>query len=472
MVKSVLHQFFPFEPTSDQEAVIQGLNNFTSSTFHQEIFLFKGYAGTGKTTLISAYIAYLKSLEKNYILMAPTGRAAKVLSVYSGELALTIHKSIYYQSNVEGNMNFTLQKNKLSNAIFIVDEASMIGNSGGIGASFSSKEKTLLDDLIQFVYNGQNCKLILIGDTAQLPPVMSDESPALDSEYLKSRYPFLINTFELQEVTRQSAGSGILHNATLLRNIINQNKEAKPKFELENFADVNRLAGSEIEETVAACYSKDGVSASVVICRSNKQANGFNKYIRYHVLYLEDEVSAADLMMVVRNNYFWLDSNSKVGFIANGDLIEILKVVSYEEKFGFRFANVSMRLLDYPEERELEVKILLDTLYSEAPALDKNQGKALFEAVQESYSDIKDKNQRLKAVKKDEYFNALQVKFGYAITCHKSQGGQWKNVFVDQGYLLEEMINKEFMRWLYTAITRSQEKLYLLNFHERFFLSE
>ena len=468
-MKTNLHQFFPFEPTKDQDIVLHALNEFTDSTFDKELFLFKGYAGTGKTTLISAYIAYLTQINKTFILMAPTGRAAKVLSVYSGELALTIHKSIYYQSSTEGNLNFSLQINKLSNAIFIVDEASMIGNSGGIGGSFSSKERTLLDDLIQFVYNGKNCKLILIGDTAQLPPVLSDESPALDYEYLKSRFPLLIHHFELTQVTRQSEGSGILYNATLLRNIITQNGPFDPKFVLESFTDVKKLSGSEIEETVASCYSKDGVSSSIVLCRSNKQANGFNKYIRYQVLYLEDEVAAADLMMVVRNNYFWLDKDSKVGFIANGDMLEILKVISYEDKFGFRFANVSMRLLDYSEEKEIEVKILLDTLYSESPALDKNQGKKLFDEVMNSYEHIKDKRQKMQALKKDEYFNALQVKFGYAITCHKSQGGQWKNVFVDQGFLLEEMINKEFMRWLYTAITRSQEKLYLLNFHERFF---
>lgn len=448
---------------------IDSLLEFTDSSFSKALYILKGYAGTGKTTLIASYIQFLKTIDHNFMLMAPTGRAAKVLSNYSGETALTIHKSIYYQQNVDGKLAFTLQKNKLSNCVFIVDEASMIGNSGAIGASFNSQQKTLLDDLIEFVYTGKNCKLILIGDLAQLPPVGTQESPALNNEYISSRYTLSLKMNELKEVTRQSLDSGILYNATQLRGKISVQSNEYPFFYLENFGDVKELIGEDIEDKLSTHYSIDGVESSIVICRSNKQANGFNKYIRYNVLYMEDELSAGDLLMVVKNNYFWLDQSSKRGFIANGDVVEVLRINNYEDKFGFRFANVSIGFSGQREEEGIEVKLLLDTLYTETPALSRVQSNKLYEEISEFYGDIRDRRKRLQAVKKDEYFNAVQVKFSYAITCHKAQGGQWKNAFVDQGYLTEEMVNVEYLRWLYTAITRAQENLYLLNFNDKFF---
>lgn len=473
-MKELLRNVFPFSPTENQEQAIAALGEFTSSAFDKELYLLKGYAGTGKTTLISSYINALQKLGRSFILMAPTGRAAKVLSAYSGEEAMTIHKSIYYPTKVDGKMVFLLQKNKMNNAVFIVDESSMIGNSGNIGGSFNSREKTLLDDLIQFVYQGKNCKLILIGDLAQLPPVGKEESPALNESYLRSRYSLHITSNELQEVTRQSLDSGILDNATAIRKKITNEALDYPFFDLKTFSDVQVLQGQDIEEKLSAHYSMDGIASSIVICRSNKQANGFNKYIRYNVLYMEEELAAGDLLMVVKNNYFWLSQSTALGFIANGEVVKLTRINSFEEKHGFRFANVSLLFSsgNAVNEQEITLKLLMDTLYTETPALNKDQSLQLFKAVSAEYFDIRDKRERMQAIKKDEYLNALQVKFSYAITCHKAQGGQWKNAFVDQGYLTEEMINKEYLRWLYTALTRAQDQLYLLNFHPKFFANQ
>jgi len=466
-----LLESFPFTPTSIQAIAIKEITDFINNRDVNTIFILKGYAGTGKTTLISSVINWLPNIGRNSVLIAPTGRAAKVLSSYSKQPASTIHKQIYYQGNKNGKIHFTLQKNKYSNTIFVVDEASMIGASGGIGGSFTSREKTLLDDLFDYVFSGNNCKLILLGDTAQLPPVGETDSPALQQDYISNRYPVKVWSKELKEVTRQSESSGILFNATLLRKILQQNKIFTPNFLLNDFEDIKRLNGYEIEEELSSSYSNVGIENTVVICRSNKQANNFNKYIKFNILWQEEELNAGDLLMVVRNNYFWID-DEKIGFIANGDMIEILRVINYEEKFGFRFANVSLKLSDYKEGIDFEVKILLDTLSAETPALSQDAGKRLYEEVENSYILIRDKRKRQKAIKEDAYFNALQVKFGYAITCHKSQGGQWENVFVDQGYLKEEMINKDYIRWLYTAITRAKTKLFLTNFHPKFFGEE
>lgn len=464
-----LKDHFPFEPTSMQELAMEKLEKFIAYQQKPALFILKGYAGTGKTTLISSFINWLPKVGLKSVLAAPTGRAAKVLSSYSNNSAFTIHKQIYYQARKEGRIEFTIQKNKYTNTVFIVDEASMISDSGGIGSSFISKGRTLLDDLLEYVYTGKNCRLILIGDTAQLPPVGSSESPALESSYLAARFPLQIGEIELSEVTRQAEGSGILHNATLLRNTLDNEDDFLPQFDLGAYEDIKALSGYEIEEEVASCYGKDGVENTIIVCRSNKQANNFNKYIKYSVLYQEDELNAGDLLMVVRNNYFWLKEETDIDFIANGDMAEIMRVINYEDRFGFRFANVSLRLLDYKKEVEFEVKILLDTLMAETPSLAKEDGQRLYEEVWNSYPDIRDKRKRQKAVKDDPFFNALQVKFGYAITCHKSQGGQWQNVFVDQGYLTDEMINREYIRWLYTGITRATQKLFLTNFHGKFF---
>lgn len=466
-----LIESFPFEPTSGQASAIEDLNDFIKHKGTNAVFILKGYAGTGKTTLISSVINWLPNITLNSVLIAPTGRAAKVLSSYSKKPASTIHKQIYYQGNKDGRIHFTLQKNKQANTIFVVDEASMIGDTGGLGGSFAARDKTLLDDLFDYVFSGYNCKIILLGDTAQLPPVGGTDSPALQKDYISSRYPVTVWEQELKEVTRQSEGSGILFNATLLRKILLQNEEFTPHFQLDDFEDIKRLTGYEIEEELSSSYSNFGIENTVVICRSNKQANNFNKYIKFNVLWQEEELNAGDLLMVVRNNYFWID-DEKIGFIANGDMVEITRVVNYEEKFGFRFANVSLQLSDYKDGIEFEVKILLDTLTAETPALSREDGNRLYEEVQNSYIEIRDKRKRQKAIKEDPYFNALQVKFGYAITCHKSQGGQWDNVFVDQGYLTEEMIDREYIRWLYTAITRAKSNLYLTNFHPRFFGEE
>ncbi len=464
-----LKQLFPFEPTQVQITAMEKLEKFVRYNDRPALFILKGFAGTGKTTLISTFIKWLPSLGLKSVLAAPTGRAAKVLSSYSNNSAFTIHKQIYYQARVDGRIVFTIQKNKYTNTVFVVDEASMISDSGGIGSSFISKGRTLLDDLLDYVYSGKNCRLVLIGDTAQLPPVGSSESPALDGSYLSARFPVQVGEIELNEVTRQSEGSGILHNATLLRNLLDVDEDYFPQFDLGEFSDIKALSGYEIEEEVSSCYSRDGLENTVIICRSNKQANNFNKYVKFSVLYQEDELNAGDLLMVVRNNYFWLKEETDIDFIANGDMAEVMRVIDYEDKFGFRFANVSLRLLDYKKEVEFEVKILLDTLMSETPSLAKDDGQRLYEEVWNSYPDIRDKRKRQKAVKDDPYFNALQVKFGYAITCHKSQGGQWKNVFVDQGYLTDKMIDREYIRWLYTAITRATNSLYLTNFHSKFF---
>ncbi len=464
-----IKDYFPFEPTSIQEEAMSKLERFVRYSSRPALFILKGYAGTGKTTLISTFIQWLPVFGLKSVLSAPTGRAAKVLSSYSNKSAFTIHKQIYYQARVDGRIVFTIQKNKMSNTVFIVDEASMINDSGGIGNSFISKGRTLLDDLFDYVYSGNNCRLILIGDTAQLPPVGSSESPALDASYLAARFPLQIGEIELDEVTRQSEGSGILHNATVLRNILENEEDFFPRFDLEGFEDVKKLGGFEIEEEVSSCYGNDGIENTIIICRSNKQANNFNKYIKYSVLYQEEELNAGDFLMVVRNNYFWLKEETNIDFIANGDMGEVMRVINYEERFGFRFANVSMRLLDCNSEGDFEVKLLLDTLNVESPSLGKEDGQRLYEQVWNSYSEIRDKRKRQQAIKQDPYFNALQVKFGYAITCHKSQGGQWKNVFVDQGYLTDEMIGKEYLRWLYTGVTRATQKLFLTNFHDKFF---
>ena len=464
-----LKDLFPFEPTSIQEEAMEDLNRFVHYSNNSALFVLKGYAGTGKTTLISTFINWLPKLGLRSVLTAPTGRAAKVLGNYSNKLAFTIHKQIYYHSNIEGRIVFTIQKNKHSDTVFIVDEASMISDSGGIGGSFVSQQRTLLDDLIDYVYSGKNCRLVFVGDTAQLPPVGSSESPALDTNYLSARFPIEIDEIVLNEVTRQAKGSGILHNATLLRKSLSRADDFFPKFDLLNFQDIQKLSVDEIEEKISLCYTNEGIENTIIICRSNKQANNFNKYIKYSVLFQEDELNVGDLLMVVRNNYFWLKKEEGIDFIANGDMLEVTRIINYEDYFGFRFANVSMRLLDYKKDIEFDVKLILNTLGTETPSLGRKDSQKLYEEVWRTYSNIRDKRERKKAVKENPHFNALQVKFGYAITCHKSQGGQWKNVFVDQGYLTDEMMNKEYLRWLYTGVTRAVDKLYLTNFHEKFF---
>ncbi|CAN5417084.1 ATP-binding domain-containing protein [soil metagenome] len=466
----ILLQSFPFEVTSGQRSLFTMLSEFMLNVNSDQIFVLRGYAGTGKTTIVSSLVKSLPALNAKTFLLAPTGRAAKVLSNYTGKQAFTIHKKIYYRKpENSGGMAFTLQQNLHTDTLFIVDEASMISNTGGLNASGTFGGGSLLDDLISYVFNGNNCKLLFIGDTAQLPPVGLDVSPALDVDFLKASYSFQATEFELTEVVRQSENSGILSNATTIRNQIKEQENQKPHFNVSDFKDIVRLGGDELEDALNSAYSKYGAEETMVICRSNKRANIFNQQIRARIRWQENELSTGDFMMVVKNNYFWLPQESKAGFIANGDIVELMSIGKIQEMHGFRFADVRMRMIDYPDEPELETRLLLDTIMSEAPALSQEDNKRLYESVSADYGDIADKRMRLKKVKEDGFFNALQVKFAYAVTCHKAQGGQWPCVFVEQGYLTDEMLNTEYLRWLYTAISRASEKLYLVNFNKDFF---
>jgi exodeoxyribonuclease-5 len=466
----ILLNLFPFETTPGQRTLLTKLSEFILGKNLDHIFVIKGYAGTGKTTLVGSLVKAMPALNGKTMLLAPTGRAAKVLSNYTQKPAFTIHKKIYVRRPTDdGGLAFHLQQNLHTNTVFIIDEASMISNSGGLikGSGFGGG--SLLDDLIDYVFSGTNCKLIFIGDTAQLPPVGMDVSPALDTEFLKASYSFQVDSFELTEVVRQGVDSGILTNATALRDKIRLKKGFQPHFMLEGFKDVIRIDGAELEDALNEAYNKFGAEDTMIVCRSNKRANIYNQQIRARIRWQESELSAGDFMMVVRNNYTWLPDESKAGFIANGDIIEILRVGKIQEMHGFRFADVRMRMIDYPDEPDLEVRLLLDTIMSEAPALSQADNKKLFDSVMLDYSDVADRRLRLKKVKEDGFFNALQVKFSYAVTCHKAQGGQWPCVFVEQGYLTDEMLNVEYLRWLYTGMTRASKKLYLVNFNKEFY---
>jgi exodeoxyribonuclease V len=466
----ILLGFFPFETTPGQKSLLIRLSEFILGRNSDQIFVLKGYAGTGKTTLVTSLVKAMPALNGKTVLLAPTGRAAKVLSNYTQKQAFTIHKKIYIRrATEEGGFAFHLQQNLHSNTIFIIDEASMISNSGGLTKGGAFGGGSLLDDLIEYVFSGTNCKLIFIGDTAQLPPVGMDVSPALDIEFLKASYSFSAAHYELTEVVRQTGSSGILVNATALREQIRTDETFQPHFETGEFTDVIRIDGADLEDALNEAYNKFGAEDTMIVCRSNKRANIYNQQIRARIRWQESEISAGDYMMVVKNNYFWLPEESKAGFIANGDIVEILRVGKIQEMHGFRFADIRVRMIDYPDEADLEVRVLLDTIMSEAPSLSQAESKKLFDSVMEDYSDVADRRMRLKKVKEDGFFNALQVKFAYSVTCHKAQGGQWPCVFVEQGYLTDEMLNKEYLRWLYTAITRASQKLYLVNFNKEFF---
>lgn len=467
---TILLQHFPFEAKGGQRQLFTKLSAFILGKNSDQIFVIKGYAGTGKTTIVRSLVQSLPAVNGKTVLLAPTGRAAKVLSNYTKKQAYTIHKKIYYRKpENEGGLAFTLQQNLHTDTIFVVDEASMISSSGGLNDNGFFGGGSLLDDLIRYVFSGTNCKLIFIGDTAQLPPVGLDVSPALDIDFLKASYYFQVDWLELTEVVRQTENSGILTNATAIRNQINEDRNSKPNFILNSFKDIVRLGGDELEDALNDAYNKYGAEDTMVISRSNKRANIFNQQIRARIRWQENELSSGDYMMVVKNNYFWLPEESKAGFIANGDIIQLMSIGKIQEMHGFRFADVRMRMIDYPDEPELETRLLLDTIMSESPALSQTENKRLYESVSSDYGDIADKRLRLKKVKEDGFFNALQVKFSYAVTCHKAQGGQWPCVFVEQGYLTDEMINTEYLRWLYTAVSRASEKLYLVNFNKDFF---
>tara|TARA_B100000767_G_scaffold275488_1_gene312740 strand:+ start:2072 stop:3496 length:1425 start_codon:yes stop_codon:yes gene_type:complete len=467
--KKLLNKTFQFEATASQNYWLDSIVDFIYSEDKNVLYLLKGYAGTGKSTLIGHLVKYIIKANSRAILMAPTGRAAKVIANYSNKKAFTIHKQIYYTKSEKGSgVQFVLKPNKYKNTIFIVDEASMIGDDRQRAKLFENG--SLLDDLMQYVDSGFNCKLLLAGDPAQLPPVHLDISPALDGDYLKRQFNKIVNEWELKEVVRQQKDSGILGNATQLRIQMNQNDIYPFAFDLSIASDIHRLQdGNEILELLDGALTSGGLEDTVFIVRSNKRANLYNQQIRSRILFLESELSVGDQLMVVKNNYFWLEPDSVPGFIANGDLIKVLRILSHHELYDFKFAKVEVQLVDYPEEKSFETVLLLNTLSSENPSLTYEEGNKLYQKVQEDYQHLSSKYKRFKAVKNNSYFNALQVKYSYAITCHKSQGGQWKNVFIEQPYLPDGP-DFSYFRWLYTAVTRAQLNLYLVGFKNDFFM--
>lgn len=462
---SVFLSYLSFTPNADQSNLINLLAEFITNHNEREIMVIKGYAGTGKTNMVAALSKTLPTFKWRSALLAPTGRAAKVLSNYSEKPAQTIHKKIFRKIPThDGGVQFSLAENLHRNTVFIVDEASMIGLDN---PNSESVYGSLLESLFEYVYSGDNCKLILVGDTAQLPPVGSNESPALNIDYLKAAYQFNIKHVELKQVARQQDASGILINATHLRDCISDEIEDFPK--LQQYKDVVRLNGDELEDALNNAYSKYGFNDVLIVTRSNKRANLFNQAVRARIRYMDDDLCGGDLMMVVKNNYFWLDEKSDAGFIANGDSLQIKKIKARRELYGFNFAECIVELCDYPNAPEISLNLLLDSVNTETSALTKEQQQYLFEGVMEDVADEPIKGKRMMYLKKSPYFNALQVKFNYAVTCHKAQGGQWPVVFIDQGYLTKEMINTEFLRWLYTAFTRATERVYLMNFSDDFF---
>ncbi|MDC6367003.1 MULTISPECIES: ATP-dependent RecD-like DNA helicase [Flavobacteriaceae] len=465
----VLTAKFPHEPTLKQSVAMEKLAGFVLSRTKDEVFLLKGFAGTGKTTIVATLVSSLWKVKKSAVLMAPTGRAAKVMSVYSGDKAFTIHKKIYFPKKQSGGgIQFVLAPNKHRNTIFIVDEASMIPDTPADSKLFENG--SLLDDLIYYVHSGHNCKLILIGDTAQLPPVKLELSPALEEQRLALNYDKEVICLELDEVMRQRENSGILHNATSLREQLQSSFFDVFQFEIGTFKDIVRLIdGGEIQEAIDSSYNQNGKEETAIIVRSNKRANLYNQNIRDRILFLDNDLAVGDYMMVVKNNYFWLRPNSEAGFIANGDIIEILEIFSVKELYGFTFAEVKIKMVDYPNQKPFETVLLMDTINAETPSLSYEEGNRLYQEVLKDYAHEKSKYKKFLGVKNNRFFNALQVKFSYAVTCHKSQGGQWDTVFVEQPYL-PNGVDRDYLRWLYTAVTRAKRQLYLIGFKDDFFL--
>lgn len=464
-INAVLTANLDYMPTDDQQKAIGMLADYVAENKNDSVFRLAGYAGTGKTSLISALVKGLQRLRIRTILMAPTGRAAKVLASYSGHQAYTIHKKIYRQKTArEGIGTFTLDRNLHKDTFFIVDEASMITSQSSEYSIFGSGN--LLDDLFEYVYTGSGCKLILVGDTAQLPPVGSDFSPALDESVLQ-KYGYGVISCELKEVVRQAKSSGILSNATIVREYISHNQPVCPAFSLDGYDDVVRIGGEEITDKISEAYESGGTGETVVVVNSNKLANRYNQGIRNNIFFREDEIGTGDMVMVVKNNYYWLPENDRTGFIANGDIAEVKHVYGYEERYGFRFARMSLFFPDY--QQETDARVILDTLHYDGPAMPEDKSRELYYGVLADYPGLSSKRKQYQAVREDPWFNALQLKFAYAVTCHKAQGGQWKNVFIDQGMLSRQEVTIEYLRWLYTAITRATEKLWLVNFTGRYF---
>lgn len=456
---------FPFTPTTKQDIVLLQLSEFVFDNKPNALYLLKGYAGTGKTSIIGTIVSQLWQAKKNAVLLAPTGRAAKVISNYSKKEAFTIHKKIYFPKKEKGGgVKFVMQPNKHRNTIFIVDEASMIPDTPADSKLFENG--SLLDDLMHYVYSGHQCKLLLIGDKAQLPPVKSDLSPALDATKLDLNYNKNVTTVELDEVVRQEQNSGILDNATELRAVLETSFYDSFKFDVKNYKDIVRLVdGYEIMDAINDAYSANGYEETAIIVRSNKRANLYNKQIRERILFNETELSAGDYLMVVKNNYFWIKATTEAGFIANGDIIEVLEIFSIKELYGFKFAEVKVKMVDYPRMKPFETVLLLDTIDAESASLTYEESNKLYQEVSKDYENETSNYKRFLGVKNNRFFNALQVKFSYAITCHKSQGGQWNTIFVEQPYLPNGP-DRDYIRWLYTAVTRAKEKLYLIGFKD------
>ena len=465
---SLLIKSFPFQPTLKQDTFFQKISVFVTDFSNDTIFVLKGYAGTGKTTVISSIVNNLFAANKKYVLLAPTGRAAKVIANYSQKPAHTIHKKIYHpKKSGGGGVSFSRQANKHKNTIFIVDEASMISDQGNDNKMYETG--SLLDDLISYIYSGENCKLILLGDTAQLPPVNLDISPALNIDTLELNYDKKIDSIELDEVMRQEEKSGILYNATELREVLKESFITNFEFKLKGFKDIVRLTdGYDIQDAINQSYSNYSIEDTAFIVRSNKRANQYNEQIRMKILDKENDLSTGDYLMVVKNNYSWLTEKDEAGFIANGDIIEVLEIFSFQDLYDFKFAKVKIRMVDYPNQKPFETVLLLDTIKSESPSLTYEESNKLYQEVMKDYEHLTSKYAKFQKVKENEFFNALQVKFSYAITCHKSQGGQWNTVFIEQPYL-PDGINRDYIRWLYTAITRAKDKLYLIGFKDECF---
>lgn len=470
---SLIAQSYPFSPTAEQLQFCKQVAAFLGRPNEEACFVLKGYAGTGKTTSVAALVKALPKLGLKSVLLAPTGRAAKVMSNYTQKKALTIHKKIYRKkSAVSMDLVFQIAPNLAQNTVFIVDEASMIADEW-----ITQNGSSFLGDLLEFVFQPaadgmpKNCFLLFVGDTAQLPPVGSIDSPALNPEYLSGNFHLDVTCVELTEVVRQEKKSGILANATMLRKLVSDYDEEPewPKFITKGYKDIFRMTGVKFVEGLEYAYGKYGLENALVVCRSNKSANLYNNQIRSRLLYRDEELTGGDYIMVVRNNYFWLPDDNETAFIANGDMAKIIRVRREEERYGFRFAEVQLELVDFPDVGAITCKVLLDTLQIESPNLPFEANKKLYEGLALDYEHITDRKARLQAIKQDPYYNALQIKFAYAVTCHKAQGGQWDAVFVDQGFLTEDMVDLDFMRWLYTAVTRAKKELFLVNFSKDLF---
>ena len=484
--KALILQNFGFQPTYEQDEAIEAIAKFVlhssddgtylPSSLQRSIFILRGYAGTGKTSLVGALVKTMQMLERQCVLLAPTGRAAKVFSLYASHPAYTIHKRIYRQKSIELDSPFSLDFNSMKHTLFIVDEASMISNNTPyeINEPSSMQWNTgnhgrLLDDLLEYVYSGEGCRLILLGDTAQLPPVGMTESPALQPEVL-GNYGYDVTCKTLTQVVRQEEESGILKNATTIRGMINDGFTEGIRPSVAFGRDVVNVPGNELIDSLSHCYHEYGTDETIVVCRSNKRANIYNNGIRNQILDRESELSSGDMIMIARNNYYWLNRNrteqaaagTEATFLANGDIARIERVRNEREFYGFRFADAELILPDY-NDLEIEATVMLDTLHSESPSLTREQNELLFSRIMEDYMDIPYKKDRIKKLKEDPYYNALQIKYAYAVTCHKAQGGQWSQVFIDEGYITPDMIGIDYYRWLYTAVTRATDKIYLVN---------